>query len=55
MDDEGDVLMTRLTPFTFMCSDGVARTWYAPTYDLALEYGRAWCRARGGLTVQEGS
>jgi hypothetical protein len=45
--------MGRLTAFTFACSDGVDRTWYAESYPAALKLARDWCLARN-LEVSEG-
>lgn len=47
----GSMRPGRLQPFLFMFSDDVARTFYALTYDQALEYAKTWGRSHGGLTV----
>ena len=39
--------------YTFVFADAIQRTFYAATYDLALEYARSWGKAHGGLDVVE--
>jgi hypothetical protein len=44
-----------LQSFTFAFSDGVSRTFYGWTYELALEHARSWGNEHGGLEVVENS